>query len=77
MLLALVAHRRGGRIDPDVATARLDEARQDLEEGRLADAVGADHSQAGPGADRERHAVEDGASPALVAEVMSDERRRW
>ena len=65
-----------GRVDADVARRRDEQPGQDLQQRRLADAVGADDAEAGVGPDGERHAVEDGVPAALVTEVAGDQCRR-
>ena len=78
VLLVQVADRGGGRIHADVAGARLQETGQDLQERRLADAVGPDDPEAGGGPDGQRHVVEHGAATAFVADVAGHQggRRR-
>ena len=66
----------GGRgIEPDHAGVRFDRAGQDAEQGRLADAVGAEHADAGPGGYRERHVVEHEAVASGDREVLGDQGR--
>ena len=77
VLLAQVAHGRRRRVDAHVALERHEQARQDLQQRRLADPVGADHAQAGGRAGGQRHVVEDGAATAFVVEVAGDECRGW
>ncbi len=76
VLLTEIAHGRGGRVDADLARVGDEQSRQDLEEGRLADTVGAHDAEAGGRPHRERDVVEDGTAAPLVMQVAGDEDRR-
>ena len=58
MLLTQVPDGGGGRVQPQLAGRRDQQPGQDLQEGRLADPVGAHDAQAGGGPHREGHVVE-------------------
>ena len=88
VLLAQVAHCRRRWVDADrTAVRRLEQAREELQQRRLADAVGADDTEAGLGPDGQRHAVEDRLATAskrswrvvrvaVTSEVDGDVRRK-
>ena len=76
VLLAQVAHGGRRRIEPDGARGGRQEAGQKLEEGGLADTVGADDAQAGRRRDGERDVLEDGPAAAFEVQVSGGERGR-
>ena len=55
----------------------LDQARQELEQRGLADAVGSDHPDTGVGADGDRGPVDDRAAAPVMGEVARHQRGRW
>ncbi len=77
VLLGQVADRGRGRVPDDLPGVGLDQARQELEQRRLADSVGSDHPHTGVGADGDRGPVDDRAAAPVMGEVARHQRGRW
>ena len=76
VFLAQVTHGGGRRIEADEAGDRGQETGQELEEGGLADTVGADDAQAGRGRHGQRDVMEDGAAASLELQVAGGQGGR-